>query len=92
MENFALVTALISLFTPWIMDILNLWICKITEENARKSVAFLAKNLLAIGLALVANSVFQFGADLQQLIVIALGIGQTTGEAAFRVRKAVSGK
>ena len=92
MENFAIITAVVSLFTPWIMDIFNLWIAKIAEENARKSVQFLVKNLLAVGFALIVNFVFGYGADVQSLILVALGIGQTTGEIAYRARKAVNGK
>lgn len=86
--TFAAITAAISTFSPYLIDLIKYFaIDKIKDEHVRSSALFIVTNLVGFCIAAIVDTAGGYGAGLFNCFLIGSGIGQTVGEGTYRTRK-----
>lgn len=90
MENAAIVTGIISLINPFIMDIFRFYISsKFLDEKVSKAVQFLGSCVLGILMTVLINFLFGYNLTANEILFIGFGISQTVGEFTYRFREVI---
>jgi len=88
MDNFALITAIISVFSPPLVELIKCcWISRIYSEEIRKSLITFVSLFVGVLIAMGCNYFGKYGMNPIDVIVIGGGVSYTAGQLTRRVTK-----